>query len=160
MKIINEKGKLFGLINVIDLIVIMLLVVLFVGGAKRFRDKPVISSEESPAKITFEVKDIRDITANQIEIGDPIYYYDRGGYIGQIVEKEVRPYTEPVEYEGRWVDAEVPGKYVVVFTVDAKVKDSPDVVVAGGEQTRVGVEMRLKNKKTAFFGVVIGVDVE
>ncbi len=160
MKIIDEKGKLFGLINIIDLIVLLLIVIIVVGGAKRFGNKPVLTTEETPAKITFEVRNVRDITVDQIQVGDPIYFYDRGGYIGTISDKEVKPYTEEVEYEGTWVNAEMPGKYFVYFTIDAQVRDSEDVVVAGGEQVRVGVEMRMKNKKVAFFGTCIGVELE
>ena len=44
MKIIDKKGRLFGLINIIDLLVIVLLIALVAVGAKRFGNKgPVLS---------------------------------------------------------------------------------------------------------------------
>ena len=41
MKIINEKGKLFGLINIVDLLVLIAAVAVAAGvGYKLFRDRP------------------------------------------------------------------------------------------------------------------------
>ncbi len=159
MKVIDEKGKLFGLVNLLDCIVVILLAIIVVGGVKRFQNKPVVAKVEIPATLTYEIKDIRQATVDQILVGDPLYYYDRGGYLGVITSKEVHPYTEPLEYEGQWIDAEVPGKYVVVFTLDCMVKDSDDVFVAGGEQTRIGVEMRFKNKRIACFATCLDIEL-
>ncbi|MGN9163734.1 DUF4330 domain-containing protein [Tissierellaceae bacterium HCP3S3_D8] len=159
MKIINEKGKLFGIINVIDLTVLLVVGLLLVGGAKRMKSRPIVANEDSKAIITYEVSDIRMMAVENIVVGDPIYHYDRGGYVGKIVEANYEPYKEPVELDGKWVDAEVPNKYVVTFKVEADVKDNPDVIIVGGEHTRIGVQYRLKNKKIAFFGTVVGMEV-
>src|SRR5690554_1165418 len=97
MKIINEKGKLFGLINIIDLAVVMILGLLVVGGAMRMKSKPIVVSETSKAYITYEVQDIRMVSVDNIEVGDPLYHYDKGDFVGTIVEKEVKPFTEPLE---------------------------------------------------------------
>ena len=159
MKIISEKGKLFGIINIIDLVVVLILGLLIFGGVKRMRSKPIIVSETSKAYITFEIVDVRMPTVEGIVVGDPLYHYDKGEYLGTIAEKEVVPYTEPLESNGEWVNAEIPSKYSVIFKVEADVSDNPDVIVAGGEQTRIGVEYRLKNKKIAVMATVLGLEV-
>lgn len=160
MKIINEKGKLFGIINVIDLAVILIIGVLVVGGTRRLKKKPIVSNESSKAIITYEVPEVRQASVDKVEVGDPIYHYDKGEYIGKIVEVSHVPYIDVVPYEGKWVEAEVPGKYIIKFKIEADVKDSPDFIVAGGEQTRVGAQQRLKNKKIAFFGTVMDMEIE
>lgn len=159
MKVINEKGKLFGLINIIDLAVVLILGLLVVGGAQRMKSKPIVVSEMSNAYITYEVSDVRMVSVENIQVGDDLYHYDKGEYIGKIVEKTFEPFKEPLEKDGEWINAEVPGKYVVNFKVEAKVKDNPDVVVVGGEQTRIGIQYRMKNKKIAFFGTALGIEV-
>lgn len=159
MKVINEKGKLFGLINIIDLAVVLILGLLVVGGAQRMKSKPIVVSEMSNAYITYEVSDVRMVSVENIQVGDDLYHYDKGEYIGKIVEKTFEPFKEPLEKDGEWISAEVPGKYVVNFKVEAKVKDNPDVVVVGGEQTRIGIQYRMKNKKIAFFGTALGIEV-
>lgn len=160
MKIVNEKGKLFGLINIIDLAVILILGLIVVGGASRLKTKPIIVNEDSKAVITYEVSDIRMATVENIIVGDPIYHYDKGGFIGNITDVKVEPYKEPVESDGKWINAEIPEKYVATFTVDADVRDNPDVLVSGGEQTRIGVQFRVKNKRIAFFGTVMKIEVQ
>lgn len=159
MKIINEKGKLFGIINIIDLSILLIVALILIGGLSRMKSSPIISNEDTPGIITFEVSNIRMVNVDNINIGDPIYHYDKGGYLGEIIEVSHEPFKEPVEYDGQWIDAEVPGKYVVKFKVKSELKDSPDIVLAGGEQIRIGAQFRLKNKKVAFFGTVMGVEV-
>lgn len=159
MKIINEKGKLFGIINVIDLSILLIVGLILVGGISRMKSQPMISNDATEGTITFEVLNIRMVSVENINIGDSIYHYDKGTYIGEIVEVSHEPYKEPVEFEGQWVDAEVPNKYVVSFKVKADLKDSPDVVIAGGEQVRVGAQFRLKSKNATFFSTVMGVAV-
>lgn len=160
MKIVNEKGKLFGLINIIDLAVVLILALIVVGGASRLKTKPIVVNENSKAVITFEVSDVRMATVENIVVGDPIYHYDKGGFIGNITDVKVEPYKEPVESDGKWINAEIPGKFVATFTVDAEVRDNPDVIVSGGEQTRIGVQFRVKNKRIAFFGTVMKIEVQ
>lgn len=160
MKIINEKGKLFGIINVIDLSVLLILALLIVGGAKRMKTKPIIVSEETEAIVDFQVTDVRMASVENIVVGDPVYHYDKGGYLGEIIEVSYEPYREPLEKDGEWINAVVPEKYIVDFKVEASVKDNPDVILVGGEQTRIGTQYRLKNKKIAFFGTVLGFEIK
>ncbi|HSH35939.1 DUF4330 domain-containing protein [Schnuerera sp.] len=161
MKIINEKGKLFGIINIIDLVVVLIIALLAVGGVKRMKKSPVAIAETKKALITVEVSDVRMATVDGIVKGDPLYHYDKGQFLGEIVEKKVEPYKEPVESgDGRWILAEVPEKYVVTMIVESDVKENPDVVIAGGEQIRIGAQFRLKNRNVAVMSTILGVEVE
>ncbi|MCF6460444.1 DUF4330 domain-containing protein [Clostridium sp. Cult3] len=161
MKIINEKGKLFGIINIIDLIVLLVIVLLVGGGVKRMKKNPAAVAETKKALITIEVSDIRTPTVDGIVVGDPLYHYDKGEKIGEIVDKKIEAYKEPVESgDGKWILAEVPEKYVVLMTVEAEVKENPDVVIAGGEQIRIGTQFKLKNRNVAVLGTILGVEVE
>lgn len=160
MKLMDEKGKLFGLINIIDLMAVVVLALLIFGGVKRLKSQPIIADKTSEAIITYEVEDVRMATVENVVVGDPIYHYDKNEYIGEIVEVEHREYTEPVEFNGEWVSSAVPNKYVVSFKVKADVKNNPEVVLAGGEQTRVGTQYRMKNKRIGFFGTAMEVEVQ
>lgn len=161
MKIINEKGKLFGIVNIIDLIVILLIGLLIIGGILRMRQRPTSTTEAKKAEITVEVPDVRTPSVEGLVIGDPVYHYDKGELLGTIVDKKVEPYKEPVESgDGKWVLAEIPEKYVVTLTVEANVRENSDVVIAGGEQIRIGTQFRLKNRNVAVMGTILGVEVE
>ncbi|NLX61108.1 MAG: DUF4330 domain-containing protein [Tissierellia bacterium] len=161
MKIIDNKGKLFGIINVVDLVVILLVALVLYGGFTRLKKSPTAEAESKKALVTLEISDVRNATVDGIQVGDPLYHYDKGTFFGTIVDKKVEPYKEPVESgDGRWVLAEVPGKYVVTLTVEAEAKDTEDVVIIGGEHTRIGTQFKLKNKKIAVFTTILGVEVK
>lgn len=161
MRIIDEKGKLFGIINIIDLTVLLIIVLLVGGGIKRAKTKPELITETKKALITVEVSEIRKPTVDALVVGDSFYHYDKGVLLGKIVDKKVEPYKEAVESgDGKWVLAEVPEKYVVKLTIEADAKVTPDLVSVEGEHIRVGTQFRLKNKKVAIFGTILDVEVE
>lgn len=159
MKILDKRGRLFGIINIIDLIVIILLVGILIVGFGR-KDTGIVSQAETKeAIVTYEIQEIRQITVDQIKVGDPVYHYDKGTYIGEIVNVEVRPFTEEVDYKGKWIDAEVPNKYTANVEVKATIEENDLYYTVGGEQTRVGAQFRLKNKNFTSFGFCIDIDV-
>ena len=160
MTIIDKKGKLFGKINIIDLLVLIIVVGLIAFGAKRMGSGKVSQSETKEALVTYEIAEIRQLSVDQIKVGDPLYHYDKGTYIGTIESVDVEPYRDVLEYNGRWVEAEVPKKFVANIVVKANIEETDQYYLVGGEQTRVGIQFRLKNKNFAAFGTVLDVKVE
>lgn len=162
MGLINKEGKLFGIINIIDLAVIVLIAVVVVGGASRLKKAaPQVISESQKALLTIEVKDVRKPTVDNVEVGDELYYYDKGQYLGKIVKKEVSNYKEAVPTsEGKLVLSDVPEKYKMELIVESNAINSTDNINIGGEQVRVGTEYRMKNKNIAVFGTVFKIDIE
>lgn len=161
MKIIDKKGRLFGLINIVDLLVIILILAIVAVGVKRFGTKAAVGEATTKKGIiTAEVKDVRDVTANNIKAGDKIFDYDKGTYLGKIVTAEVEPYKDKTEYQGKFYNSEVPGKYRVIMTIDADVKETEDFYQVGTEQIRIGAEMRIKNKNITTFMTILGIEVK
>ena len=154
---IDKKGKLFGKINIIDLLFLIILVVAVVGGISRFKDSAISVESTSKGRMTFLVDEVRMPTAENISEGQELYSYDKGTYMGKIVGKTVKPYEDAVEYEGQWVNAPVPDKYVVYVDVDVDIKESDKSYVVGGEEIRVGNEYRVKTKTSAFMGICVGI---
>lgn len=161
MNIIDKKGRLFGLVNIVDLLVIILIIALVATGVKRFGSKSAVG-EVSTKKgvISAEVKDVRDVTANNIKVGDPIYDYDKGTYLGKIASVDVEAYRDKTEYQGKFYNAEVPEKYRVLMTIDADIKETQDFYQVGTEQVRIGAEMRIKNKSITTFMTILGIEVK
>lgn len=161
MKIIDKKGRLFGLINIVDLLIIILLLALVAVGVKRFGNKAAVGEATTKkGVITAEIKDVRDVTAKNVKVGDPIYDYDKGTLIGKILTAEVEPYKDKTEYQGKFFNSEVPGKYRVIMTIDADVKETQDFYQVGTEQIRIGAEMRIKNKNITSFMTILGIEVK
>ncbi|MBW4827698.1 MAG: DUF4330 domain-containing protein [Clostridiaceae bacterium] len=153
MKIINEKGKLFGIINIIDLIVIIVVVLLIGGGIKRVKNSEIeveekVEGVKKEALITFEVEKLKKNVVDEIVIGDLLYNNEKETTFGKIVDKKVE------EQEDK------PDLYKVVISIESKVEDTPKAIIIGDSETRVGSELVLKNKRVKIAGTVINVEVE
>lgn len=162
MKVIDEKGKLFGFINIIDLLVIVIIVLLVAGGYKRaVKTKPEMVTKDKDALVVVEIPEVRKATVDAIDVGDELYHYDKGEYFGKIIDKKVENYKEPVESgDGRWILSEVPEKYNVILTVEGSAVETPNFIKIGGEEIRVGTQFKMKSKKVAFMGTIFEVNVE
>lgn len=154
---IDKKGKIFGKINVIDCLFLLILIVAIVGGISRFKDSSITVESTSKGKMTLLVDNVRTPSVENITEGQDLYSYDKGVFMGKIVGKTVRPYEDAVEYEGQWVNAPVPDKYSVYLDVDVDIKESDKSYVVGGEEVRVGNEYRVKTKTSAFTGICVGI---
>lgn len=153
MKIINEKGKLFGIINIIDLIVIIVIVLLIGGGVKRVKNSEIeveekVEGVKKEALITFEVEKLKKNVVDEIAIGDLLYNNEKETTFGKIVDKKVE------EQEDK------PDLYKVVISIESKVEDTPKAIIIGDSETRVGSELVLKNKRVKIAGTVINMEVE
>ena len=95
---IDKKGKLFGKINIIDLLFLIILVVAVVGGISRFKDSAISVESTSKGRMTFLVDEVRMPTAENITEGQELYSYDKGTYMGKIAGKTVKPFEDAVEY--------------------------------------------------------------
>lgn len=160
MKIIDNKGRLFGIINVIDLAVILIFATILIFGISRMTKNTATSRETKTAIVTYEISDVREVTVNNINVGDSLYHYDKGTYIGTIVSKDVQNYKDETDSNGTWYNSDVPGKYNVIIEVEAQIEETDQYYLVGGEQTRVGNQFRLKNKNFTSFGTCFGVEVK
>lgn len=154
---IDKKGKLFGKINIIDLLFLLILIVAVVGGISRFKDSAISVESTSKGKMTLLIDEVRAPSVENITEGQDLYSYDKGIFMGKIVGKTVRPYEEAVEYKGQWVNAPVPEKYSIYVDVNVDIKESDKSYVVGSEEIRVGNEYRVKTKTSAFTGVCVGI---
>lgn len=166
MKIIDEKGRLFGLINVIDLIIIVVLVMLIGGGVKRMKNPEIEveekeKGEEKLATITLEVDKVREHIVDGIVVGDDLYHDKKGGKFGEIIDKQVENQKERVKgSNGEYEYKDVPGRYKVTLIIKGKAEDTPREVIIGGKAARVGSKLDFKNKKVKFSATIIDLAVE
>ncbi|WP_071025802.1 DUF4330 domain-containing protein [Peptoniphilus raoultii] len=161
MKLIDKKGKIFGLINIIDFFVILLIALAIVFGAKRLSKTPSASNAQTKKGIVYmDIIEVKMATVSKVKEGDPLYDYDKGTYLGKIKSVSYEPYKEEVEYQGKFVLAEVPEKFVVHVEMECDIKETEEFYQVGSEQMRVGYQERVKNKNIATFATIMDVKVE
>jgi len=114
-----KNGKLFGKINIIDLIVLLLVLVFVIGMAIRVGGT---KTGEITNKVEFEyvvkVENVRDFTIKALEKKGDVFEDTNNVKVGEITDVSVEPYKgEGVKSNGTRVFAEIPGRYTAYVTV-------------------------------------------
>lgn len=158
MALIDGKGRLFGKINIIDLLIVLMLVVIVGGAYYMFfggDDKQVLDAGTLIYDI--EVTNVSKSFVDAINPGDPIKDSVRGNDLGTVVSKTAREATMMIEdfINGRYVISKVPNTYDVVITIEAKANVTPANILVGGTEVKVGKKFYIKGKGYANQGFVI-----
>ncbi|MEA4816530.1 MAG: DUF4330 domain-containing protein [Lachnospiraceae bacterium] len=123
MKILNEKGKLFGIINVLDFAVIIFVILLVLGAYYKFGvlGKAGQSASMEPISYTVEIKEVRAYTKDNIIEGDKFFDKTSGNCIGTVSDIQYsNSYKSCPLLDGSLVSGEVENRFDVVVTIEAE----------------------------------------
>lgn len=143
MKIINEKGKLFGLINILDLITIVLIVAVVFGAYTKFfkggTNLSIISSNRTK-EMEFVVRLSPNYEAyfSQLAVGDKIAEKKR--YLkAEITQVDiVDAYRSVTDENGTVHKKKHPFFKVALVTIKGTVSDKDPIYKLGDQEIRVG----------------------
>ena len=156
MKIVNEKGRLFGLINPVDL-VILLVLLLAVGGIGWKMVNTVSDNAPSDmvtATVTVRARPVLPEVAESIKAMDPVGQHLMSGtsVTGATIESATfQSYsTQLTTADGEYVMATAPVSQDITFTVRTQVEANTANPAIGIQEIRVG---RTFNVKTKYFEI-------
>lgn len=150
MKIIDEKGKLFGIVNIIDLCIVLFVAVVAAVVVMFFSANSTIDQQATQKRITIEVtaieKDICDAMVKDKKIFDKI----QNKALGTLVDVKVEP---SVEYNvsrdtGEHIESEIPDRFDAELVID----------VTSGEEVYVGKRMSVSTKDFSAAGYIIDLE--
>ncbi len=162
MKIVDKKGRLLGIINIIDLAVVVLLVLIFAAALSRFTG---VDERHQPGaaqvKIEAQISEVRDYTVEAVQVGDVARDVVTQEPIGTIVDKRVEPYRQSVETaDGRVVWAEVPERYDIYITLEGSAHDLGNAIRAASQELRVGSRVQMVSRNFNVIANILLVEVE
>ena len=149
MKLVDEKGRLFGKLNLIDLaVIIIVLAVVAAVGMKLFGNKAVASATTQQVTLTYEVvaQDVPDHVAE--------YCVAHTG--GQLLSS------------GKLLDGYITGCEAVevsdengtlYFTIEVNTTFSSSAYVVGSQEVRVGMEHLVKTSDIEVEGIISNLEV-
>lgn len=158
MKIIDDRGKLFGLINPIDLLVLLL--VLLVGAGVYYKTQTAGAFiEPSKVKVTVLLPWLRPEEASTIKTGDILV---AGGSYTNIKITDVK--VEPgravnVTSEGKSVMTTDPYRKDVTVTIEGVLPISGPEIRFGGQDLRTGKEYYIKSQTYEFRGYPLEIQI-
>lgn len=167
MKVVDEKGKLFGKLNIIDLLVIILIIAaVIVVGVKVLGGSD--DTDESTTRLTYTVR----VTAQNAEVVDRVAEYvntatgtkDQLMAGGNLLNAYIVDYwTEPTRYNRmssgsvEFYDEEIAaaaGLVDICFVIEANVANTVTNEV-GTQEVRIGKTHIVKTTHMEFSGGVI-----
>lgn len=135
---IDNKGKLFGKINIVDLFVILIIIVAAIFTYFKFNvsKHSDITTSNGKAQFTIRVKDVRDFTANNFEVGHKVYDHESGKCIGVIKKVEVSDaYDYITKTDGTIAYSKRPERYNVELLIETDAVVNEKGINAGGTRT-------------------------
>lgn len=117
----NSKGKLFGKVSIVDLIVIILVVIALAGAYVRLSGKDVVVTQESAEfYYTLKVSEIRETNMNYLKksVGTEFFRNGDENYpMGVLEDVQVKEAVTTINMnDGSVVSATIPEKYDVLLT--------------------------------------------
>ena len=165
MKLIDKKGKLFGVINVVDLLA-ALAVLLVVGGVCWKLFAPKVSEVVAPQvtmTTTLRVRGASVAMVAQLEKSSPVgkKLVSGNDYVAdtEVMSMAVEPYVIQVETaDGRIVSAADPEKQDIVLVVTSKVSKDTPVPKIANQEVRCGRTFTFKTNDFETYANIEAVD--
>ena len=164
MKLIDEKGKFFGLVNVIDLMVIILIIAIIGGiGYKMFSSKinangGNITTEKEYVYVTLYASLVVPEVVENLHIGDKLVA-DNGFTDAEIVSIESKPAAYvTTDSTGKMVLTEHPLWKDVIVVIKEKVNPSSVILKVGKQEVRINYPFILKTQIVEANSKIRGVD--
>ncbi len=164
-KIVNEKGKLFGIINLVDLIVLLIILAVAAAVLWKLFGNTVTSAMSGKTEFTYVVK-CAEVDATLKEVLEeqelPQRIMSSGSYVnGSLTKIEFTPHMVTViQQDGTAVSYEDEGTVDVYFTCTASVDARTLTFPVGSQEVRVGKEHIVKTRYIELEGFVLSVDFE
>ena len=150
MKIIDEKGKLFGIVNIIDLCIILFVAVVAAVVVMFFSANSNTEAQATQKRITIEVKAIEKDICDAMLKDKKIFDKVQNKALGTLVDVKIEP---SVEYNlskdtGEHIKSEVPNRFDAELVID----------VSSNEELYVGKRMSVSTKDFTAAGYIIDLE--
>ena len=165
MKLINEKGKRFGVINVVDLLVLLAVIAVAAGVGYKLFAPQIAEAAAKQVDMTMIVR-VRGATPFLVE------EVERNSQVGKqivsgnsytsavITEMQIEPYDQQVTTaDGRIVTTRDPDKRDLVFTIETTVPEGTASPSIGTQEVRAGRTFIVKTNDFETTGNIDSVDI-
>ena len=162
-KIIDENGRLFGRISVIDLAVIAVVAVLAIALYTKDTAVPIAGESDPLQPVRYEVV-VSNMPAGRLEglkEGDVLYNRETGNSMGTIQSIKVEDcIISMIKTDGTYVMAPVAEHYNVTLTVDARVMvdERGHYYINRSDLIAVGWGVDFYTKTSLFGGTIVGME--
>ena len=156
----KKSRKLFGIFNIVDIILILLVIAAGIVGVKLFTggEKQDAGTTKTYTYVV-QGREVLDETVTAPVIGDKVFNSGTSAYLGVVKEVTGEPYTEVIYSKeiGAYQKLPVEGYSNVSLTVEGNGTETEKDITVEGTTVKVGMELNVKGKGYAFKGIVVEV---
>lgn len=157
MSVIDKKGRLFGKINILDFVIIIVILTLVIASANKILNINTDTSLDTKSiKVKLLVREREEFSLENIKVGDIIKEYDTGFIFGEISDIEVVPATKEVKtVNGEVNRAVIPERYDMFIIVDANAVVTENAIVSGNKELRIGNQLVFRTRLYALKSIIL-----
>jgi hypothetical protein len=122
MRILDQKGRLFGKVSVIDLLILLAVVGLGLGYVYQRTSPEILQIVNADTKfyVTMTANRMRGFSVDAVDIGDIMYKQHDRQPLGTVVKLETEPATDYMLYpDGTAVLVEMEERYRMYITLES-----------------------------------------
>ncbi len=157
----RRSRKLFGIFNVVDILLILLVIAAAAVGAKLFLGGGQNQAVEESKTYSYVVQgqEVLEETAQFPVIGGKAFNSSTSAYLGIVTDVQSEPHTETMYNRVTEQYEKVPVKDYcnLSVTIEGQGTETDRDIIVEGTPVKVGMELNVKGKGYAFKGYVIEV---
>lgn len=160
MRLVDDKGKLFGLINIVDFLVLLAILLVLGGAAYKFKGQGGGETASKTVKVTVLATGIRPEMLTSIKTGDRMV---SGSSFTDVVVKDIKikpAFLVTTTSDGRRVEAIDPYLKDLTVVVEGKTPISGGTINLGGQEIRRSKDYYIKSLDYEFKGMIMDVTIE
>lgn len=164
MKLIDQRGRLFGKINLIDLAVVVVILAAIAGVAFKKNTVDSIRSSSASIEYTMKIKKVRSGTLGGIKAHGEgaVSEAETGKALGTITSVSDEPAeTYVVKDNGEYSKTTIDGKYDIYVKLKVSGNETADGIFAeSGKQLFVGDAVALQIGDVQTTGEILSIDIK
>lgn len=159
---VDEKGRIFGKLNILDLFIIAFVVLVLVLGGLYFTRDNANASDKVKVQYTVEVlaKDasyIEHIVPGE-KVVDGVTKQDMGKIVS-FTQKDAMQIKEDMVGK-KFVASKIPDKKDVYITMELDADINYPDICSGSEKIKIGKGVALRSESVAMHGYIVGIDYD
>ena len=157
-----KTKKLFGVFNIVDIILILLVIAAAAVGAKMFLgggNSAKTAAETKTYSYVVMGQQVLDETADFPVVGGNAYNSSTSAYLGTVKEVATEQFTETVydKDTSKFHKVPVEGYSNIYVTIEGSGTETEKDITVNGTTVKTGMELNVKGKGYAFKGIVVEV---
>lgn len=161
MKIINNQGKLFNVINIVDLTVLIIIGAVILGGVYKYTgSSPLMPATDYSSDVIITVKYITSDVGelNAIEKGDQLVANNmlQPIFVDDVI---IKPQKEAILQESKLVEVDHPFNKEIYITIKGQAHINGVDIHMANQIVRIGSTFYLKTLTTEFISTISNIEM-